>query len=544
MKPYIIAILLLNYFLTTAQDQNSLVAKKQELTEEQLKTWYFLDYTEDTIPGISLDKAYRDLIKDKKGQEVIVAVLDTKLDIHHEDLKGQLWINTDEIPDNGIDDDHNGYIDDINGWDFLSNPKGDFVKYQLLEIARIVKRYDQLFKGKRREDIQESLKNKFDLYTLAYKDWHKAIVEKEENLMYLQNWKQNYLSGKSLMDSLALHNHDLKMIDSIIKIPDLDSTKINALKGYRNAFKYEFTIKDLNEFISESVQEKDKMLNLDYNERTIIGDDPQNIKDSFYGSHIVYGEVPFNHSTEVSGVIAANRNNNVGANGISNLIKIMPIVMVASGDEHDKDVALAIRYAVDNGAKVINMSWGKYLSSNKDWVDEAFRYASENDVLLVSGAGNDNLNNDESHIYPSDNDFKTNKEFVKNHIVIGASSPNISNLKTGFSNYGQKKVDLFAPGVSIYSTHVNNEYGFVRGTSFAAPIVSGLAALLRSYYPKLTAMQVKQILMDSGTPYNIELEITLENNSKKMMPFSELSKSGKVVNAYNALLMAEELSKK
>ena len=155
MKPYIIAILLLNYFLTTAQDQNSLVAKKQELTEEQLKTWYFLDYTEDTIPGISLDKAYRDLIKDKKGQEVIVAVLDTKLDIHHEDLKGQLWINTDEIPDNGIDDDHNGYIDDINGWDFLSNPKGDFVKYQLLEIARIVKRYDQLFKGKRREDIQE-----------------------------------------------------------------------------------------------------------------------------------------------------------------------------------------------------------------------------------------------------------------------------------------------------------------------------------------------------------------------------------------------------
>ena len=543
MKKYLIAVLLTNYFLAIAQDQNSLVIKKEDLNDEQLKTWYFLDYTEDTIPGISLNKAYRNLIKDKKAQEVIVAVLDTKLDIHHEDLKDHIWINTDEIPNNGVDDDKNGYVDDINGWDFLSNTNGEFLKYQLLERARIVKRYDQLFKGKRREDIQESLKNKFDLYTLAYQQWHKAIVENKENLMYLENWRHNYLLGKRLMDSLALHNTNLKIIDSIIKMPDLDSTKINALKGYRNAFKYEFTIEDLNEFIAESIQEKDKMLNLDFNERTIIGDDPQDIKDSFYGSHIVYGEVPFNHSTEVSGVIAANRNNNIGANGISNLIKIMPIVMVASGDENDKDVALAIRYAVDNGAKVINISWGKYLSSNKDWVDEALKYAAENDVLLVSGAGNENLNNDKSPIYPSDLNVGYGTEFVENLIVVGASTLNINKLKASFSNYGKKNVDTFAPGVSIFSTHVKNEYGYVRGTSFATPIVSGLAALLRANYPKLSAIQIKQIILDSGTPFDIKVEITLEDNSKKMIPFSELSKSGKIVNAYNALIMAEKLSK-
>ncbi|WP_299433855.1 S8 family serine peptidase [uncultured Aquimarina sp.] len=513
------------------------------LTKETLKTWYHKDYTNDSIPGVSLEKAYEEILNTKMGQEVIVAVLDTKLDIHHEDLKDQIWYNTNETPDNNIDDDKNGYIDDINGWDFLSNREGEFVVYEQKESTRILKKYDAIFKGKKPEEIPNKLMNAYKMYTSAYQKREKNIAENKETLKNIKKWKEIVVEGEKLLDSIYPKNeYTTSELDSLITIYKKDPFVQYKITGYRDAIKYELSKEYLNEFIEELEHEKETMLNLDYNERAIIGDDVNNIHDNKYGSPIVYGDVPFPHATVVAGTLAANRSNNLGVKGFSDYIKIMPVVMVASGDENDKDVALAIRYAVDNGAKVINMSWGKTLSLHEDWVNDAIKYAADNDVLLITAGGNDNSDNDLYKYYL--NDYNNEKEFVENFIVVGASTWNPKNLKASFSNYGKKHVDIFAPGMEIYTTEYGkNKYTTTEGTSLASPIVAGIAALIRSYYPKLSAKQVKQILMDSGTLYDVDVEVKHEDGTKKLVHFSELSKSGKIVNAYNALVLAEQISK-
>jgi len=221
----------------------------------------------------------------------------------------------------------------------------------------------------------------------------------------------------------------------------------------------------------------------------------------------------------------------------------MPLCISTYGDEHDKDMALAIRYAVANGASIINISSGKDYSLHSDWVEKEIIRAHNQDVLIVTSAGNDHLNLDQKEVfnYPNDTNSKGD-EIVDNFIKVGASTNNLNkNIKRKSSNYGKTEVDIFAPGENIYTTSPNNTYSTKNGTSYAAPIVSGVAALIRSYYPSLSAAEVKDILMKSGTAYHIDIEIEQEDGSKKLVPFSELSKSGKIVNAYNALLLAEKV---
>ncbi|WP_298547129.1 S8 family serine peptidase [uncultured Aquimarina sp.] len=513
------------------------------LSKEQLKTWYHKDFAEDTIPGVSLEKAYREIIKDNKGQEVIVAVLDTKLDIHHEDLKDQIWRNTDEIPDNGIDDDKNGYIDDSNGWDFLSNTKGEFVKYEHLESTRIVKKYNALFKGKKANQVSDQDQKSYELYTKAYKKWESGIVENKESQKNIQLLKEAIIYGTTLLDSIyPKKEYKLAELDSLLQVYENDSIAKNAIEGVQKGIRYDLTPKGLDIYISNYKKREETILHIDHNEREIPGDNPDDINDNNYGSPVVYGDVPFQHATVVAGTLGATRSNDLGIKGFSDHIKIMPVVMVATGDEHDKDIAVAIRYAVDNGAKVINMSWGKTLSLHEDWVNDAIEYAANHDVLLVTAAGNNNTNNDLQKSYL--NDYTDEKEFVDNFIVVGASTWDLQNLRASFSNYGKKHVDVFAPGVDMYTTKYSKDaYTSTRGTSLASPVVAGIAALVRSYYPKLSARQVKQVILDSGTKYDVDVELKLKDKSAKLVPFSELSKSGRIINAYNALLLAEKLSK-
>ena len=219
------------------------------------------------------------------------------------------------------------------------------------------------------------------------------------------------------------------------------------------------------------------------------------------------------------------------------------------GDEYDKDIALAIRYAVDNGAKVINGSFGKSFSPHKDWVYDAIKYAAKKDVLIVHAAGNDGYNIDETKNINYPNDSQDNiKEFADNLITIGAINKQYGeNVVAPFSNFGKINVDVFAPGEEIYATVPNNKYKYLQGTSMASPNAAGVAALIRSYYPKLKAAQVKKILMESGValPSMVVLGES-ENPGEKPKAVSsvESSKTAKMVNAYNALLMAEKMSKK
>lgn len=500
------------------ENTDNLPLKIKPLAESDLQRWSHLDLVQDTVPGMSVDKAYKTLIKGKQGVKVIVGIVDSGVDINHEDLKAVIWTNPKEIADNGIDDDNNGYIDDMHGWNFL----GDAVHEQL-EMTRIVK------KG---PDAPEYTKAKAKL-----DEELKGILPQKQQLDFILN------AQKKLVDYFKKSDFTL---DEIKAIPasetSLSQTKAMFTQILSNTSKAEFDsqIEEFKEYLYGQINYN---LNVEFDGRSLVGDDPNDIKDTKYGNNNVVGPEPkeAKHGTHVAGIVAQVRGNNLGGDGVTNNAEIMAVRAVPNGDEYDKDIALGIRYAVDNGAKVINGSFGKYFSQNKDWVVDAIKYAESKDVLLVIAAGNESYDLDVTNKYPNDT-YDGSPEFAKNVLIIGALSPSYgSKMVAGFSNYGKNNVDIYAPGDKIYATTPLNTYEYLQGTSMASPNVAGVATLIRSYYPKLTAAQVKQIIMESGTP--VKKNVTI-GEDKHEANFADASKSGRIVNAYNALLLAEMMSKK
>lgn len=536
------------------------VTGKKSYTGEEIKSWHQKDFAFDTIPGISLEKWYSKNKKKPKNKNIIVAVVDTQIDKNHEDLKGQLWINTKEIPNNVIDDDQNGYIDDINGWSFTGTNSGSYVVWNRYEYVRIVQYWGKLFENKTESQINEK-----DLW--KFKEYQRALKTFEEKTKYYGNWY------KSLKHDVAIYplvkdtlkyffpkeDYTYKQLDSLYKKYKINDKRyrqrrddndkdLGALISYMmsNLEVGENSFKELKDKETQLDSVLNKNLNINYNERLSIGDNP-NILEKGYGNNKISNTIEGvrtiqDNNTMVSGILAANRNNNIGIKGIANII-IMPLNISPSGDEHDKDIAMAVRYAVDNGAKIINMSFGKEFSMHKDWVSDAFKYAEEHNVLLVHSAGNDGEDLDKTIHYPNDQNYNGIRGICNNFINVGSTNKNFGEkFVSDYSNYGKQNVDLFAPGEDIYTTGSGNIYKTDSGTSFSVPMVCGTAALIWSYYPNLTAKEVKQIIIDSGTPYDIE--VILPGTKDKKVPFSELSKSGKVLNVYNAMQLAKKVSKK
>ena len=501
------------------------IAKKAPLTEEESKFWGHSDLVTDSIPGMSLDKAY-DFLQGKKGIEVVVGVVDSGTDLLHEDLKNVAWVNSKEIPSNGIDDDKNGYVDDINGWNFLGTIYKEHLEYQ-----RIVK--DPSIAN------EESVKEATKFYD------EKVEAAKKNEKQYGQMLKMVTNADDALSKHFDKSNYSK---DEVTKVVTEDTALKQSIEVAKQM--YGFGLSSLGQAkqeLSKLVENASSMLSgedLKKEYRSVLGDDPNTMENKFYGDaatgHSTKDEA---HGTHVSGIIGASRNNNIGMNGVATNVKIMAVRAVPDGDEYDKDVALGLRYAVDNGAKIINTSFGKGFSPKKEWVYEAILYAASKDVLIVNAAGNDGKNMDVEKTFPNDSrDLVT--EISDNVLTVGAMSANHDeNLPASFSNYGKINVDVFAPGVQIYSTTPEGEYAKFSGTSMAAPSTAGVAALLRSYYPKLSASQVKHILMNSGTMINFDVikpgSRSRENPTGEKVSFSELSVSGRVVNAYNALKMAD-----
>ncbi len=526
---------------------NAIPKKQVALTSKELQTWWQKDMATDTIPGISLEKAYQEILsKKKQGKKVIVAVIDTEVDINHEDLKEQIWINPDEIPNNNIDDDGNGYADDMYGWNFIGTDNENII-YSNYEVVRILRAYKSKFEGKTEEEITPSNKKDFELYQkakVAYDELLKLAIEDQKHGDFLS---LNYPKSKQLLKTFfPKEDYNLHQVDSLYNIYKDDQESRKLLYFMSDFLEYDLSEKWINDYKENADYKITKILNLDFNDRKILGDDPTDINDKNYGSGNVSGNIDsFYHGTVVAGIIGASRNNAIGIDGISNTLKIMSLNISSNGEEHDKDVALAIRYAVDNGAKVINMSFAKDFSMHQDWVNGAIEYASKKDVLIINAGSNESNNVDETPVYPNDVDSQGN-EYVSNFIKVGSISNYLDkNFRSYFSNYGKVNIDLFAPGDQIYTTEVKNSYGYHSGTSMSTAVVSGISCLLRSYYPEFSASQIKDILMKSGTLFNIDVQIEQEqeDESQKLVPFSSLSKSGTVVNAYNALLMAEEISR-
>ena len=496
-------------------------------SKDELKTWPHRDLLTTGYPGISLAEAYKAL-KGRKAQTVIVGVVDSGVDINHEDLKSIIWTNPKEIPNNGIDDDKNGYIDDVHGWNFLGE-----INQDNLEYVRILKKGDTSDPDYKRAE---------EKYDKEFKDANEKIE------LYSQIKERIAQSDALIQKHLGKKEYTEEDLDKI----DASSLQLlGAVRGMKYLLSNGVSVKETLEELSEGIKHyEDRLkygLNKEFNPRKVLNDNPDDINDKIYGNNNVIGPTAEGalHGTHVAGIIAAVRHNNIGIDGVADHVRIMPVRTVPDGDEYDKDVALALRYAIDNGAKVINTSFGKEFSPHKEWVYEALKYAAEKDVLIVNAAGNDTKNVDVQLTFPDDN--INGKEFTDTMITIGALNYEYNeNLVASFSNYGKNNVDLFSPGVQIYATVPENKYKFLDGTSMAAPEVAGVAALIRAYFPKLKAREVKQILMESGLTPTVK-EVLVggrgEEGEAKRMLFSELSKSGKIVNAYNAIILAAQRSK-
>jgi cell wall-associated protease len=504
--------------------------------------WQLLDYRTDSVFGAGINRAYKELLKGKIAHPVVVAVIDMGVDTAHEDLVGHIWTNSKEIPGNGIDDDHNGYVDDIHGWNFLGGKNG---KNIIVESYESYREYYRLHLDSDWVDNGDISAKK--LYREKVKKYFlRDSIQQAQAVFWLTQVIPQMRSADSILKA-NLHKDSIFAHD-VLEYQPSDSVfglvKKNTLMYFN---KYGITADmSLGRFILEAekylqsarIKLADFTNDPNARRKEIVGDDFNDISDRNYGNNNVSAGYP-SHGTHVAGIIAASRGNGIGMDGVDDHVFIMAIRAVPDGDERDKDVALAIRYAVDNGARVVNMSFGKYFSPGKKWVDEAIHYASDHDVLIVHAAGNESRNIDSISHYPVP-EYNAGGRNSCCFITIGANAGGPDSLVLArFSNYGKKEVDLFAPGVKVYSTLPGNQYAAYSGTSMAAPMVAGVAALLLEYYPQLSARQLKYILMQSA--------MKLPENQVKWaatgstIDFNQLSVTGGILNAYDALQLAASI---
>lgn len=506
------------------------------------KNWHQLDPKTSGFNGISLDKAYA-LIKTNKlkSKRVTVAVIDSGIDTLHEDLKTIMWTNPKEIPYNGIDDDKNGYVDDVHGWNFLGGKDGRNVKEDSYESARVYYRYKDKWEGKTVADaITKAEKEEFAMFTRAkvatVSDIDPAMEKQIRGMAETMRIGDSIIKkeiGKAEYNITDLEKYEptnfkAKTAKSILK----NISAANNSTDITNVQLIENIAGEIKKLEAATTAPKEYR-------KEIVGDDETNVNDRNYGNNDIMASTSM-HGTHCSGIIAAARGNGVGVDGIADNVRIMMLRAVPDGDEHDKDIANAIRYAVDNGAQIISMSFGKSFSPEKQWVDDAFRYAASKNVLLIQAAGNDAKNVDTTYNFPSPT-FVDGKGRANNIITVGASGDkNNGGLTASFSNYGQKSVDVFSPGVNINSTLPGgNVYGKESGTSMACPVVAGIAALLLEYYPNLTAVQLKEVIEKSTVKSN---ELVNNPETREKVKLSTLSKTGGFVNAYEAVKYASTLN--
>ncbi len=493
-------------------------------SREAAADWHLLDARTDGVIGTGVARAYRELLVGRQpARTIVVAVIDGGVDTAHVDLRSNLWRNEREIAGNGVDDDGNGYIDDTYGWNFLGNARGESVRWDTFEVTRL--------------HVQCSAGSAAALPAGASCD---SIANR---------FQQDRAEAENVLGQVRQIHANLEIVLPMLRAAiGRDSLTVADVRNYRTqqpdlrqARDFFLALADagispheVEEALTEYQHQLEYNLNPAFDPRPTVGDDPANPLERGYGNRDVMGP-DAKHGTHVAGIIGAVRANDVGIDGIAPAVRLMSVRAVPDGDERDKDVANAIRYAVDNGAHIINMSFGKAFSPGKAVVDAAVRYADERGVLLIHAAGNDGEDLGVKSNYP-------NREYqdggrAANWIEVGASSwQGPDSLAARFSNYGSAQVDLFAPGVDILSTMPGGKYERQDGTSMAAPVVSGVAALLMAYFPELDAPAVRAILLESAARY-ADRTVARPGGSGSVS-FGALSATGGVVDAYEAVRLA------
>lgn len=521
-----------------------------EKTEAYKKGWHLEDHQSSGIYGISAERAYNEFLKGMSPKKkIIVAVIDSGIDTAHEDLKPMLWKNRKEIPGNGIDDDKNGYVDDIHGWNFIGGKDGKNVGKDSYEAVRVYYKFKPEFGNGTTDEssLSSEKKMQFQLYTKAKNQIEAQAKEAGMYVMILKDLVAKIPSADSIL-KLSM-GKERYTGDELQDFKPSEASVIKAKSVLLGFFQQTRQMENTNvsliaDLISFYEGEKSKVEAVEKEptryRQDVVKDNYNDINDRFYGNNDLMGTDP-SHGTHVAGIIGASRENQVGIKGVANHVEIMTIRAVPDGDEHDKDIANAIRYAVDNGALVVNMSFGKSFSPEKKWVDEAAQYASSKGVLLVHAAGNDAKNIDTEDNFPSRNFGNDTLRVFSNWINVGASGATETSLAASFSNYGKREVNVFAPGVKIYSSIPGgNTYGEKDGTSMASPVVAGLAALILSYYPELSAEQVKEIIERSSMKPSTA-SFTKPGTEDEKTSLDQLSITGGIVNALDALKLASTI---
>jgi subtilisin family serine protease len=509
------------------------------VAEAAKNQWYLRDPQTDKTPGVGATRSYAELLKGRVPTAVVVAVIDSGIDTAHVDLKPVLWRNPREIAGNGIDDDKNGYIDDIHGWNFLGGKDGRNISVETLEVTRVVAKLGPRFQGKTAAQVKAADKADYAMYLKAKKAYD---AKRQELTEQVQQTEQ--MAGPM--------NQMFTMLKTQLGVEKIDTAVMRQLvaKSAQMAPIYQFMkesgaadtdalLAELTSGGKELREQLDYGLNTKFNARAeIVKDNPDDLNQRDYGNNDVTGPDAL-HGTHVAGIIAAARDNNIGIQGIAaSPVRVMSVRAVPNGDERDKDVANAIRYAVDNGAQIINMSFGKEFSPQRPAVEAAYKYAEAKGVLLVHAAGNEDDNLDVVPHYPAS--FYLNGAVPTNLLTVGASGPtDDENLPASFSNYSKRQVDVFAPGVGIYSTLPGNKYGNESGTSMASPVTAGVAAVLKSYFPNLTAADLKRIIRESAQVHHTQVLVPGEGGKKA--DFATLSATGGVVDLYAAVQLALQL---
>lgn len=522
-KILIAAVFLAGFGFTFAQETKE--------DDKDLKTWYHKDFSSSKVYGVNTENAYKFFeSKGLKPKSVIVAVVDSGVEVDHPGLVKNMWKNINEVPNNGKDDDGNGYIDDVYGWNFIGGKTED-VGVDNTEVARVVKQYKPYFEGDnaiKNKENQSKMVAEFDMYLKAKEIFTKKSMEAQQQYQFYSGFQKEIpsvvatLGGKTLTEenlatirpTTQIEARNLSILSSVAKDP--------SVQGKTPAEVQAFLEKEIKEALEYFEPQATKQYDLNYDTRSIVGDNYNDINEKFYGNNHYEGP-DAKHGTHVAGIIAGLPQGGEPQYGVAyKVAKIMTVRAVPDGDERDKDIANAIKYAVDNGAKVINMSFGKPVSPGKEKVWEAFKYAENKGVVLVHAAGNDNEDLELNDNYPTN--FKSQKDtkpFLNNMITVGASTNDSQNLKASFSNFNTKMVDVFAPGDKIYSTVTDGKYEYLQGTSMASPVVAGAAAVLMSYMPNLTPSQVIESLKKSV-------------NKSTTNDFGKYSETSGVIDTYKA----------
>ena len=504
--------------------------EKQE-EDKDLKTWYHKDFSTTKVYGVNTENAYKFFeSKGLKPKSVVVGVIDSGVEVDHPGLVKNLWKNVNEVPDNGKDDDGNGYVDDVYGWNFIGGKNGD-VGVDNTEVARVVRQYKPFFEGDnavQNKENQTKMSSEFDMYLKAKEIFTKKSTEAQQQFQFYSGFQKEIpgivatLNGKTLTkENLAsikpttqVEYRNLAILSNVAQDP--------AVQGKTPAEVQTFLEKEIKEALEYFEPQATKQYDLNYDTRSIVGDNYNDINEKFYGNNHYEGP-DAKHGTHVAGIIAGLPQGGEPQYGVAyKVAKIMTVRAVPDGDERDKDIANAVRYAVDNGAKVINMSFGKPVSPGKEKVWEAFKYAQDKGVVLVHAAGNDNEDLELNDNFPTNFKSQTDeKPFINNMITVGASTNDSEALKASFSNFNKKMVDVFAPGDKIYSTVTDGKYEYLQGTSMASPVVAGAAAVLMAYMPNLTPAQVIQSLKNSV-------------NKSTANDFGKYSEASGVIDVYKA----------